>query len=118
MGCATPAGLCSGLFTYVAKYKGMIVGRRTSHVPYTHALILQRNEEVEREGHDYSRTDPIRGIREGETRRYKSSDKNQSTPMLGKMVQAQVAARGPKHLTTSEPTCIALRLTVSSTTQE
>jgi hypothetical protein len=34
--------------TWVARYDGAIVDRRTTHVPYTHALIVQRDEEGER----------------------------------------------------------------------
>ena len=52
--------------TLVAKYNGVIIGRRTTHVPYSHALILQRNEEIERtEGYEVSPitdTDPITGM--------------------------------------------------------
>src|SRR5882724_11005294 len=47
-----------GQVTLVAKYNGVVVGRRTTHVPYTRALILQGNENVERE-HGFNGTDPI-----------------------------------------------------------
>jgi hypothetical protein len=34
---------------YVAKLDGVIVGRRLSHLPYTHAVVVQENEERERQ---------------------------------------------------------------------
>lgn len=48
--------------TYVPDTNGEVVGRRTTHIPYTHALILQRNEEVERaNGYNFNHTDPMKG---------------------------------------------------------
>jgi hypothetical protein len=35
-------------FTWIVRYDGVEFGRRTTHVPYTHALIVQRSEEADR----------------------------------------------------------------------
>jgi hypothetical protein len=47
---------------YVAKLDGVIVGRRVSHVPYTHAVVLQENEDRARE--DAYETEPEDWLRE------------------------------------------------------